>query len=428
MEGIGLIIKTERLRQGMKQITLSRGICTPSYLSKVENNITLPSEEIITLLLKRLDIEIKFKFMDIDNPLPDILYLYKEAIINRNKNDHAKRLRFYIDNEFNFKNESDFFTFKLIQFRFCLILDETKMIIPLIEILESMKKKFSMSQDFLFNLNCGLYFYLKGDFTKALSFLESNLGSINKFPSESWELSDFYYSISVSYLMNNQSYNTLNYAQLSLRICLDNHFFERAIDSYIVVALAQKRNQQYIQAEETFKLAQQLALKFNLEDSIGRINQNLGSLFSIQGKSEKAIEYYTLSMENKRGTESYLISIHSIVQEYSKREEINQVVEWCQKGLFEIEKSFTTSSYQQYFYHFSIYLFLHSQKDSFEKTAKIAIQYFEDKNDYRHAHKYALLLANYLFKKTNYKEAAIYFTKSNEFLFFQKSIKNWEDL
>lgn len=49
MEGIGLVIKMERLRQGMKQITLSKGICTPSYLSKIENNITLPGEDIITL-------------------------------------------------------------------------------------------------------------------------------------------------------------------------------------------------------------------------------------------------------------------------------------------------------------------------------------------------------------------------------------------
>jgi len=301
------------------------------------------------------------------------------------------------------------------------------MIIPLIEILDSMKNKFNKSQEFLFNLNCGLYFYLKGDFSMSLSFLESNLDSINKFSLESWELADFYYSISVSYLMNNQSYNTLNYSQLSLRIFLDSHFFERAIDSYIVVALAQKRNKQYIQAEETFKLAQQLALQFNLDDSIGRINQNLGALYSLQGDSKKAIEYYTLSMENNRGIDSYLISIHSIIQEYSKLDEMDQVVNWSQKGLLEIERS-STINYQSYFHHFNIYLHFHSKKDGFVKVVKHAIKFFEDKGDYRHTYKYSLLLANHLFEVNSFKEAGIYFKKSNESIFHQKSIKNWENL
>lgn len=58
MSSIGHIIKSERLNQSMKQTTLAKGICSTSYLSKIENNLTVPSEEVITFLLKKLNIEI----------------------------------------------------------------------------------------------------------------------------------------------------------------------------------------------------------------------------------------------------------------------------------------------------------------------------------------------------------------------------------
>lgn len=59
MRSIGHIIKQERLNQNMKQISLARGICSTSYLSKIENNSTFPSVDITSLLLKRLNLEIE---------------------------------------------------------------------------------------------------------------------------------------------------------------------------------------------------------------------------------------------------------------------------------------------------------------------------------------------------------------------------------
>lgn len=54
---IGHIIRKERLNQNMKQSYLAKDICSPSYLSKIENNSTQPSEEVLELLLDKLGIE-----------------------------------------------------------------------------------------------------------------------------------------------------------------------------------------------------------------------------------------------------------------------------------------------------------------------------------------------------------------------------------
>ena len=43
----------------MKQEYLASGICVPSYLSRIENGLVIPSEDIQQHLLKRLNIPIE---------------------------------------------------------------------------------------------------------------------------------------------------------------------------------------------------------------------------------------------------------------------------------------------------------------------------------------------------------------------------------
>ena len=54
----GYIIYRERLRRNWSQAALCKGICTVSYLSKIESGKAEPSEETVRLLLERLDLEI----------------------------------------------------------------------------------------------------------------------------------------------------------------------------------------------------------------------------------------------------------------------------------------------------------------------------------------------------------------------------------
>ena len=58
MDYYGTIIQRERLNRGWSQEGLSKGICSVSYLSKIEKGRTTPSFEITKLLLERLGIQI----------------------------------------------------------------------------------------------------------------------------------------------------------------------------------------------------------------------------------------------------------------------------------------------------------------------------------------------------------------------------------
>ena len=50
----GLLIRQARLGRDWSQAGLCRGICAPSYLSKIEQGKAAPSPEVTELLLRRL--------------------------------------------------------------------------------------------------------------------------------------------------------------------------------------------------------------------------------------------------------------------------------------------------------------------------------------------------------------------------------------
>ena len=52
----GQLIRAERLRRGWSQEGLCRGVCAVSYLSKIEQGKAEASEEVLRLLLGRLEL------------------------------------------------------------------------------------------------------------------------------------------------------------------------------------------------------------------------------------------------------------------------------------------------------------------------------------------------------------------------------------
>ena len=56
MDYYGQRIRRERLRRNWSQAGLCKGICAVSYLSKIEQGQAEPSDEILRLLLARLEL------------------------------------------------------------------------------------------------------------------------------------------------------------------------------------------------------------------------------------------------------------------------------------------------------------------------------------------------------------------------------------
>lgn len=73
-QSMGQMVRRIRVEQGMTQEVLADGICTTSYLSRVEHGSQIPSRQIYQSLMERLG---------------ESGYSYAFGRINRDENRHA---------------------------------------------------------------------------------------------------------------------------------------------------------------------------------------------------------------------------------------------------------------------------------------------------------------------------------------------------
>ena len=435
MSSIGLIIRQERINQNIKQTTLAEGICSTSYLSKIENNFTVPSEEVVKPLLQRLQIRLETISAEDEYKLIESLYsLYRDSIIKRDRSKIKETLEQYSIRKINFTNLRNFYSYNLYMFRLILILDEEVVTLqPYYKVLVKMEDEFDDKQKFIMYLNLGIYHHLNGEYEQSLQKLEKALSIMNHSFYEEWELADFYNVLSLAYFKQQEYFNAIHYATKSQNFYKDHLLFERAIDSYIVMGVAYKNMKNYRESEKYYNLAKKLAADYKLPQYNGMVFQNLGALYSIQHDPAKAIEYFKQSLQYKEDSQNsvgYLITIFSIIKEYSKQGNSEMVLHWCKTGLEKIQRIHNDgqNEFMKYAYHFNIYKHLHLSSDQLEQVLKKGISYFEAVHDDRHVQKYSILLANFYFKKNKFKAANLCYQKANEILFKQKSIMKWEDL
>lgn len=104
---IGSIVRLNRIKKNMSQKALSKGICVPSYLSRIENGELLPSEDVISILFERLGLTFNDSPEFIKNGLRDFESFFNN--LNFNEFDFTSDL--FKDIE---AKEDDFITSPLI--------------------------------------------------------------------------------------------------------------------------------------------------------------------------------------------------------------------------------------------------------------------------------------------------------------------------
>ncbi len=87
------IIKNERIRRNQTLEEMAKGICSVSYLSKLENNVIKPSEYYVKALLEKIDVDYddaRFKNYDVELNLAINYYFYEQYEKLRNVYNNIK--------------------------------------------------------------------------------------------------------------------------------------------------------------------------------------------------------------------------------------------------------------------------------------------------------------------------------------------------
>lgn len=437
MSSIGQLIRQERIKQKMKQSTLAEGICSASHLSKIENGTAIPSEEVLQLLLNKLSIEVKeLSNQDEDRIISSLQAVYKDGILKRNKDEIREYLLQFTGHKMHFQNLHNFYTYNLLMFRLFLILqDKEQDLSPFIDALRTVEDQFDYRQQFIFNINVGLFEYLEYKFNSSLLSLEKNLELTKKAMLEDWELADFHSILGNAYHRNGENFSAVNYVTTALEYYKNHLYFERAMDCYLLLGISYRNLNHFKRARENYSFALKLAADFDLSYYKGMCYHNIGTLYSLEGNSEKALEYYHLSLDMKRLEQNHhgsvLVTIHSLIVEYSKQGNSMLVMHWCQKGIDFLKSELSSDRSAlpiSYRYHFQIYYALHSNGEGLEHLLKEAIKHFEKIIDLRHIQKYSILLGDHLFQQNKFKSAGESYQKANDVIYKQRNVEKWEDL
>ena len=427
MKNIGLILRQARLQQNIKQVNLAKGICSVSYLSKIENNQIQPNQEIVSELLKKLSMTInEVSYEEELSFLENTQKLYKEAVLYRNKKIENE-VRDIEHKKIIFNDQSNSLSHLLMLSRIYITKgNELTKVQSVLDYIELQEVCLSNYQRCLLNISKCLNAFYQEQYPAAVEYIEMALEFHHTIMMEDWEKADLYNVLAICYLMNNYNYSAIEFARKALNIYRELVISNRVIDCYINLGIGYKRNFKYKESEESYQVAYLLLKDRELFELEGILTQNLGTLFAVQGDSEKSIAHFKKSLESNKTTEGYLITIFSIVKEYSKLKDHENVLKWCKKGL-NLQEIDCKQNYS-YYYHFMIFKMIHEESHNLTTVLVKAIKYFESKEDYRHVQKYATLLAKHYFEVRKMKRAGIYFLLANQALLTDRKLLKWEDL
>ena len=286
---IGSFIKLQRTKQEMTLNELSEGIVSVSYLSKIENQKTQASPDIIQLLCNRLGIEndnsqeeqIKEKcnrwysmLFEVNNK-EEIITTYKEIQEMLDKNLSNSLLMFEIH-----------------KIRYYLIMENFDEALKKINELSEIASTFDSLQQFYWFKFKGNYYSTASDFQQALQMYKLAEEKINRIDITEDEIADLQYTISVTHSKLRNTLESIDYANRSLEIFMKQYNFQRCAQCHIILGISYRRIKMHERAIKNYNLAKHLGELNKDKQIIQLTNLNLGYLYSVIGETKEAISFY----------------------------------------------------------------------------------------------------------------------------------------
>lgn len=410
---VGKQIRYYRQQKQLTQEQLAQGICSESYLSKIENDATLPSEEILSLLYERLNIckedrQSEEKAEEVLQVLNHWYTLFSKIHIEK-----AKKYHLVVQNKLQYiQDPSLLLRYDLYYFRYLLLLKDFKAAREQLFKLELHNEHFSAELTYYFKHFTGVYYSYQSDYKMAITYLgeaENLIESLHLVPPESAEL---FYQLSLAHSRLNHSSLAIYYAERALTIFDKEYLYYRSIGCHIILGINQSRLHDNIKANNHYNTALKIAQSLGDDDFYGVIYHNLGYLHTLKHHHEQAINYYELSLKHKQSNapEHIVQSMFLIAREYYYLNDEKKALTWANKGLT------ITSKHHLKDYDFHLQILKSKLKDVPVDITLLenAISFFQEKNAHQYVGEYAEFLADYYSSQFQYKNSSYYYSLANE--------------
>ena len=158
----GKVLRFHRVKQGLTQTQLADGIISPAYLSKIENDQTVPAIEVLELLYDRLGLD--FQEASYNHPSKEKLKEWYESIVFKRREDAQQLQEELLQQKETLSNHHLYIFFELFRIRHLLLENQVEEAYEVWEDIRQHKDTFDEEMEFYFHLISGLLKYYSSEF------------------------------------------------------------------------------------------------------------------------------------------------------------------------------------------------------------------------------------------------------------------------
>lgn len=410
---VGPFIKLHRIEQEMTQEELARGIVSMSYLSKIENERTTASPEVIQMLCTRLGVQLD---SEQDEKIKKKCQEWYSLLFESEDKEKITILHNEILNLIKTSHSSSSVMFEIHRVRYFLILGRFKDALKQINKLNEISSTFDILHQFYWYKFRGNYNSLNSDFNEALRMYKQAEELMQQLDLATNEVADLQYTISVTHSKLRNTLEAIDYANLALDIFRQKYNFYRCAHCHVVLGISYRRIRMYEKAIKNYNLAKHLGKLNKNKHIIHLANQNLGYLHSTKGDLNQAILHYTEVLADEDvNLNAKFTAVTSLIKAYYSLGDMEQMKVLIESGL-ELLNSKAKEDFFQ-FYYYIIYTYKYVLEEDHKKFESLVINkfipYLKEHKDYANLAVYNTILGEHYEKKGKYKDSVNYYKQAN---------------
>lgn len=399
-----------RIKKGLTQKAASEGICSVSYLSKIENNSITASPEILQLLCDRMDIEYSNVSEESINQMRKELFDWYQDIKYKSRESADQKYTCFKSSFSKVDDPEIVHLYQAMCARYYLYIEDLDAAEELLNELNEIKKTYSSQIKFYIFQFTGLLEYMQDRFKSSLDYY---IKAYKLYPKLDLQEQELLYQLANLNARLGYFSQSLYYAKIALEEFNAEANYSRSLDCHIMLGISYSRLKDYSAAMYHYELAMNAA-KANpsLKEIIPGIMHNMGHCYFQMGEYEKALTVLNECLVLKKGKHAD-ITISLIAHTYLNKNEFKEALKWVKKGMKMIGDSAINVNYIR----MKILQFRLENKARTEEAQhfleKEALPFLEKTKDRLNLIEVYDELAAFYTDKFSYKQANYYFAKVN---------------
>ncbi|MDQ0352588.1 tetratricopeptide (TPR) repeat protein [Alkalibacillus filiformis] len=402
MSLIGKAIKWYRTEQDLTQEQLADGICSVTYISKLENGQMDLKEELVLQLTDRLQID---QYQLIGQPNEEFREVLKKWLydIHIYHIPEAQKLKKQVEEMVNdCLYIEDQYTYFLAELGYCLLSDRLKDADALIEFIEKRRIIFEACEPFSFYKFVGIYYRRKGLYNNAIIHLEKAEDILGD-----REDPELHLVMATIYSRLNNILVSNKHAQKAYSIFQEKLFYVRMIDCQVVLGVNYCLVGDFYSAEAYFNKLKEVDGEHLLDRTRANIYHHIAYIHFHKKEFDVAESYFKRVLQFNVNESDFLNSRYLLTYIYFSSNRYKLAKEYVQKGLILAYEH----NHQRYQVKFKV-LNMRLENDDeglLQYLKEKVIPFFEGNGENIELKHYYYLYGKLLYHFNRYKKASEYF-------------------